>query len=114
MSLSPVRDYVFVDDVVKAIAQACTVTLDRPVRRANVGSGRGVSVRQLCEGVQRVVGRHIPIEETGQRDRPQTLDVCELVADVSAAARWLGWRAETSLESGIQAILEDTQRELAA
>lgn len=114
MSLTPVRDYVFIEDVAEAVAKACSVELGRPVVRANIGSGRGTSVRSLCEAVLSVVDRSVPIVETGHRDRPKALDIHELVANVSSAAVNFEWQPQTSLLDGLKLIFDANQTEMAA
>ena len=97
--LRPVRDYCFVDDVATAVARACSS--DAGVGDVfNVGSGVGTSVEDLARLALSVVGRDVPIR-TGVPDRPAGVDVSELVADVSAIRRELGWTAATSLRDGL-------------
>lgn len=100
-SLSPVRDFVFVEDAVDAIAR----TLDRPEAAGgifNLGCGTGVSIRVLAETAARVAGRRARIEEIG---KPRPDRVPRLVAHPSRAGRALGWRAVTSLEDGLKRTL---------
>jgi UDP-glucose 4-epimerase len=50
-----VRDYVFVDDVVRANVRAINGAIDRPI--ANVGSGVPTTTRALLEGIERASGK---------------------------------------------------------
>jgi UDP-arabinose 4-epimerase len=88
-----VRDYVHVHD----LARAHLAALDRLLGggaplTANLGTGRGCSVREVLSAVERVTGRAVPVAE----DRRRPGDLPMLVADPSLAARELGWRAELS------------------
>jgi UDP-glucose 4-epimerase len=114
MNLAPIRDYVYIDDVVDAFVRACGVELKQRVNVCNVGTGQGHSVRQLAETIVRVQGRNIPVLETGQRDRPQELDIHELVANLSASTEVLGWIPQTSLEAGIRKLSLPRKQEAAA
>ncbi len=114
MNLAPVRDYVFIADAVDALARACVVDAPQRVSVCNVGTGHGHSVRELAETVLRVVGRNIPIRETGQRDRPEALDIHELVAHTDQSHDVLGWTATTPLENGVRNIVQFEKREIAA
>ncbi|MFK7819363.1 MAG: NAD-dependent epimerase/dehydratase family protein [Planctomycetaceae bacterium] len=114
MNLAPIRDYVYIDDVVDAFVRACGVELTQRVNICNIGTGQGSSVRQLAETVVRVLGRNIPVLETGQRDRPQELDIHELVANLSASTEVLGWTPQTSLEAGIRKFSLPRKQEAAA
>jgi UDP-glucose 4-epimerase len=71
-----VRDYVYVGDIVAAT----DALLDRPGSRVlNVGSGRGVSTRELLAEVERTVGRPAQVV-----DRPaRSFDVDRIVLDIA-------------------------------
>ena len=58
----------------------------------NLGTGRGHSVRQVIDAVERVSGRNVPRHEAGRRAG----DPPELVADPALAVARLGWRAKCS------------------
>ena len=99
--LEPVRDYVFVADVAEAIVRICGDQMPGPGTIFNVGSGVGVSVSGLAERVLAVVGRTAPVLGDLPSDRPTAADILTLVADVTSAQRFLGWRASTPLDVGI-------------
>jgi UDP-glucose 4-epimerase len=84
-----VRDYVHVADVALAhVAAAQALEAGRPLEPAyNLGSGDGVSVRQIMEAVAAVTGSDI--EPTIEPRRPG--DPARIVASGEAAARDLGW-----------------------
>jgi UDP-glucose 4-epimerase len=84
-----IRDYIHVDD----LASAHVVALDAlfsgaPTAAYNVGVGRGYSVFDVLDGVDRVIGRPLP-RTLGPR-RPG--DPANLVADSSKIQTELGWR----------------------
>jgi UDP-glucose 4-epimerase len=68
----------------------------------NLGTGRGVSVLDLVEGMARATGKPVPYEIVARRPG----DVAELYADPSYAADYLGWKAEL----GIDEMCADTWR----
>ena len=83
-----VRDYIHVSD----LALAHLLALDHLVRGGgsmplNLGTGRGHSVREVVETVERVSGRAVPVREEDRRAG----DPEALVADASQAAAVLGW-----------------------
>jgi UDP-glucose 4-epimerase len=89
------RDFVFIDDVGKAIALA--VDSDLPSTILNIGSGRETSLLEVCQIVQRVSGRSISIEfEEGR-----AVDVSRNALDVSKARESLRWTPAVDLEQGI-------------
>jgi UDP-glucose 4-epimerase len=101
--LDNVRDYVHLDDVCRAFRLA----LDREERFGiyNIGTGRGVSVRQLISFFVELTGREVEL----QHDEP-ALDASRLppwvVLDPGKARRELGWSAEVELEDGIRQMWE--------
>ena len=84
-----IRDYVHVTDLAEAHVRALRYLANGGNSMAlNLGTGKGHSVREVIQAVERVSGRHFPVRETGQRPG----DPPALVADASRAAQVLGWR----------------------
>jgi UDP-glucose 4-epimerase len=90
-----VRDYVFVDDVVRAIRLA----LDHagPETLFNIGSGIGRSVNEVAEALGTILEK--PVETVYKPGR--AVDVPENVLDISRAADSLNWVPEISWEDGL-------------
>jgi UDP-glucose-4-epimerase GalE len=91
-----IRDYIHVDDL--AAAHLLALRLLRGGRErfvANLGTGKGYSVREVIETAERVTGRPIRSEVVGRRPG----DPPELVSGGTRASLELGWRpARSSLE----------------
>ena len=90
-----VRDYVHVTDLASAHVSALSYLERGGASTAlNLGTGRGSSVLEVVRQVSEVSGRPVRHRVVGRRagDPPQ------LVADPSAAAAVLGWRAQRSLK----------------
>jgi UDP-glucose 4-epimerase len=99
------RDFVYIDDVVRALAMAATAS--RVNRRViNIGSGREVTITQLVEQIERVVGR--PVHQILNQD--ELGGVSRLVADVSLAAELLDWKPQVSLAEGLAAVVANDDR----
>jgi UDP-glucose 4-epimerase len=97
------RDLVFVADVVDACLRAATADgIDGRV--VNVGSGREYRIRDVAELVVHLAASRTELR-VGARP-PRRSDLDRLVCDPSLAAELLGWRATTSLESGLQQTLD--------
>lgn len=99
------RDFVYVDDVVQALASAATA--DRVNRSIiNIGSGQEMSIAQLVERIEKVTGRQahrlLNDEEAG--------GVPRLVADIRLAAELLKWKPRVSLDEGLQRMLVEDER----
>jgi UDP-glucose 4-epimerase len=90
-----VRDYVHVEDLARAHVRAVERIGEASGERVyNLGTGLGVSVRQVLDAAERVSGRPVPHVEAARRPG----DPPAVWADASAAARDLGWRAQRSLD----------------
>jgi dTDP-L-rhamnose 4-epimerase len=92
------RDFVSVYDV----AQACRLALTSPRAAGevfNVGSGRSFAIREVADGMARVLGLDdIRPEITG---RHRVGDIRHCFADISRARDWLGYAPKVSLEDGL-------------
>ncbi|RME78106.1 MAG: NAD-dependent epimerase/dehydratase family protein [Chloroflexi bacterium] len=97
-----VRDYIYVDDVVRALVAAATA--DGVNRQTiNVGTGVGTSVRELVRIIEQVTGRQAQVIV----NTAVSGGVSRLVADTRRAEALLGFRAEVSLAQGIARLLEE-------
>jgi GDP-4-dehydro-6-deoxy-D-mannose reductase len=105
-NLGSVRDLSDVRDVVRAYR--LILRDGRPGEAYNVGSGRGVSVRELFELVRREV--RVEARLSVERSRVRATDIPYLVADVGKARRELGWEAKIPLEQTIKEMLETAQK----
>lgn len=94
--LAPQRDYVYVDDVARALA----LSVERPKAFAvyNLGSGRALSVGELAGLCVEISGIRKPIRDAGQARRGE---VTGIVACVEKAAAELGWAPEVPLDEGL-------------
>jgi UDP-glucose 4-epimerase len=99
-----IRDYIHVQDLARAHVLALEA-MDRgePFTAYNLGTGAGVSVRQVIQSVERVSGRKVPARVGPRRagDPPR------LVASADKAARELGFRPA---HPEIDAIVETAYR----
>jgi len=101
-----IRDYVHVWDLamahVKAVenfdaAFARSERPDQPYLVINLGTGQGVTVREIVNAFEKVYGQEINKREMP----PRPGDVAGAYANADTAQRLLGWKAELSLEQSI-------------
>jgi UDP-glucose 4-epimerase len=82
------RDYVHVSDLAQAHVLALeALRADGPSAAYNLGNGRPVSVREVVDAVERVVGRRIPLTVGPRRAG----DPAILFASSARIRRTLGW-----------------------
>jgi UDP-glucose 4-epimerase len=88
-----VRDYIHVSDLAAAhVAALGYLEAGGASTACNLGTGAGLSVRQILREVERVSGRAVPADEGPRRAG----DPPELVADPARARRLLGWTPRAS------------------
>lgn len=103
---SGIRDYIHVWDLAQAHIKAVT-DFDGVFERAgnlegnylviNLGTGKGVTVRELVAAFEKVYGQ--PINKREASPRPG--DVAGAYASVDKAKELLGWKPRLSIEQGI-------------
>ncbi|MFL5955503.1 MAG: NAD-dependent epimerase/dehydratase family protein [Gaiellaceae bacterium] len=88
------RDFVYVDDVVRALLAA----VGRNGGPYNVGTGKDVTVAELHAACAEVAG----VDAQPRLEGARLGDVRRSVLDVSRIERELGWRAEVDLDDGLR------------
>ena len=102
-----IRDYIHVWDLARAHVRAIEkfdevlAAVDAPSTIINIGTGSGVTVRELVESFQRVFGSEVPLSEAP----PRPGDAVGAFAKVDKSAELLGWRTELSLDDAIASSL---------
>lgn len=92
---SAIREYTHVGDLAQAYAAALEAAQPGEHQIYNVGSGVGVSVRDVLEATERITGRPVPVSWGSPVNEPH-----ELRADSSRIRSDLGWRPnQSSLET---------------
>ena len=96
------RDFLHVRDVCRANLAA--IGHGKPLGGAclNIGTGRSVTLLELARGIGRAAGLHVQIDHKPARAG----DIRNSCADVSRAARTLGFRAEVELEQGLATVVQ--------
>jgi len=92
---TPMREFLFVDDMAEAVLFALENNL--PEHLYNIGTGKDITIRELAETIQKVIGHHGNIlwDDSKPDGTPRKL------MDVSKM-RELGWEYSTELEDGIE------------
>jgi UDP-glucose 4-epimerase len=97
---SAVRDYIYVDDAISGLLATMLAPTDRFGARdpvVNIGSGRGVSLRELISLLTRILDKPIEVHYKPARD----FDVRANVLDITLARSILDWSPKISLEEGL-------------
>lgn len=91
-----VRDFTFVGDVVAANRAAATRDVT-PGTIVNVAGGAIVTMAELMETVEDVVGKPLHVDDQGKKAG----DVSHTEADLTRVRDVLGWQAQTELRDGV-------------
>ncbi len=92
------RDFIFVEDVVRANLLACQAGGEIVGQVINVASGKAVSINELYSLIAKIVGSHLPPHYAP----PRAGDVRHSLADISKAQKLLGLYDFTPLEEGLK------------
>ena len=98
---APTRDFTYVTDTVEGFLQlaASEATVGQEV---NLGTGAEVSIGELVQRINTIVGRDLPIRKKDERVRPKASEVNRLVSNNAKARELTGWRPCVELEEGIR------------
>ncbi|HSM64019.1 MAG TPA: NAD-dependent epimerase/dehydratase family protein, partial [Gillisia sp.] len=92
---SPMREFLYVDDMADAVVFALENKL--PEHLYNIGTGKDLTIKELAELIQKVVGHEGEIlwDSSKPDGTPRTLMNVDKMKNA-------GWEASTNLEEGIQ------------
>ena len=92
---TPLREFLFVDDMAEAVVYALENKL--PEHLYNVGSGKDITIKELAETIQKIIGHqgNILWDDSKPDGTPRKL------MDVSKMKE-LGWEYSTELDDGIK------------
>ncbi|MDB5764012.1 MAG: hypothetical protein JWQ21_3007 [Herminiimonas sp.] len=96
---SVVRDYVYIGDAIAALLLAERYQGEE--RIFNIGSGRGYSLLEIIDAIERVCEKNVNIHFSAGRK----VDVAVSVLDIQRAKNELGWQPVTTLDQGLHATL---------
>ena len=102
-----IRDYIHVWDLAQAHVRAVErfddvlATVGAPSTVINIGTGSGVTVRELVASFERVFGHDVPVTEAP----PRPGDAVGAYANVDRSRELLGWTASLSIDDAIASAL---------
>ena len=92
------KDYIYIDD----LAAAILATMERGLTGAvNLGTGQGVTVRDIARNLARLLNREHLVGESSQ---PEPDPFHYVVADPTRLVSEAAWQPQCSLEAGLRAI----------
>jgi NAD dependent epimerase/dehydratase len=106
-SLSPTRDFSFVQDTANgflAAAQSDAIV----GQTINLGSGFEVSIKETAETIAKLMNTKLELVDDEQRVRPENSEVERLHASIEKAKTLLGWQPELKGLAGFETGLKKT------
>jgi nucleoside-diphosphate-sugar epimerase len=100
------RDLIHVDDVVRAALLACCGNDDAWGSAVNIGSGAGVSLRDMAEAVVAEVGNGAVDVDAPWPADAAAVETGDFYFDVSLAAELLGWTPRVGIDEGVRRLVE--------
>lgn len=98
-----VRDFIYVKDAVAAMISA--MTIETPVFEVNIGSGEGLSLRNLIEKIEVIIDKRVKC----QFKKGRNFDIPKIVLDITKAKSAFNWSPTTSIDEGIKLVIKDIQ-----
>lgn len=93
---SPKRDFVYVEDAVKAIE--LIIKKSRMSGIYNIGTGKNYSILEICNILKKIAGKNTPIKSVKLQSRKS--DIVNVISD-SSKIRKIGWKPEFGIEEGL-------------
>lgn len=110
-SLTPVRDYIFVEDCVNGfiISSLSSKTIGEVI---NLGTGKGYSILEIYKLISEIIGVKKKITKEKNRVRPADSEVWKLICDSSKMKKLTGWEPKINFRDGLVKTIRWTENNL--
>lgn len=110
-SLTPVRDFTFVDDTVSAFMRVAEspASLGQVI---NIGTGHGITIGDVAQMVLQMCGGQKRLVADAERVRPERSEVLTLLCDHRKATTLLGWTPQYTFQQGLEKTFAYMQQHL--
>ena len=98
-TLTPKRDYIYIDDLIRALLLGMSHLDGLGVY--NIGSGSSVSVSEAIDIIQNKMGTNLEVQS---KNLERANEITDVIADIQNARDHLDWQPEISFEEGIKKI----------
>lgn len=100
-SLTPTRDFTYVDDTVSGFLAAATC--DAAIGKTlNLGVSQEISIADLAERIVALIGGEASVKVQAERQRPSASEVERLLSDNSLMRKLTGWEPAIDLDEGLR------------
>jgi nucleoside-diphosphate-sugar epimerase len=101
----PKRDYLHVEDLVRAIELSIEYNDFKGTEIFNIGSGKSFSVRHIVDIVMNICGSDISYNCTNEYRPSEVLDT---IADITKIQKTLEWDPQIQIEEGLQLMFNES------
>ena len=101
-NLNSKRDFIYVDDVIKAIE--LVMRKSKGFETFNVGTGKSISIYDICKIIQKITKKNFIIKSVPSLKRK--VDVKNLVSN-TCKIRKLGWKPRIDINNGLAMALQN-------
>jgi len=104
VSLSSVRDFIFIEDVINAYIKTIENKDDARGKIFNIGYGRQRSVKDIVKEIIRLIGNKVDygyIGKNREKAEPKNWE-----ADISLSRKILGWAPKIGISEGLEKTIE--------
>jgi nucleoside-diphosphate-sugar epimerase len=98
---APTRDFTYVSDTVEGFLRLAESNA-AVGQEVNLGTGTEVSVGDLVQRINAIIGRDLAVRRDDERVRPETSEVNRLRSNNSKARELVGWTPRITLDEGIR------------
>jgi len=103
-NLKTKRDYIFTEDIAKAIVELSYAKKIENFNVVNIGSGKEYSGEELIEKITEIINRKIEIQT--DQTRVRTNDKMNQIASLKKIKSQIDWEPEHSIEEGLKKLLK--------
>lgn len=96
------RDFVFIDDIVKANIAAMNAEGVLRGEACNIATNTEISLNQVKNKIEEIMGKKLVVEYKPERQG----DIKKSTADISKAKRILNWQPETDFDTGLHEMIK--------
>lgn len=98
------RDYIYTEDIAKAIIKLAETEMENKFEVVNIGTGVEYSVAEIIEEIGRLLGKKIIIEKDPMRYRKS--DKMHQIASLKKISRLTKWKSQNNLHEGLKKLLK--------
>lgn len=107
-NLKPKRDFLYVDDAIRAIKMVNEK--QKGFQIFNIGSGKSSSIKTVCDKIEKILKKKVMI--VSDKNKIRKNDILEMKCDNTKIRKTFSWKPQISLDTGLEETCRYYQRKL--